>query len=169
MQWGWRLRRGLVVIQFAITQVLIICTLAAAYQMRYLNTVPLGYDTEAVVEFSIPDQTETTLRTLKNELLQAAAVQHVTFSNSGASSGNTWGSNFYYHKDGERLENETQVKLVDLDYLDTYRMTLVAGEDFVPTDSVTGIIVNEAFVDLMGFATPDEGEVALKPEWMRAL
>lgn len=150
------LRRGLVVFQFAITQVLIICTLAAMYQMHYLYTRPLGYDTEAIVEFSLPERNETTLRTLKNELLQTAAIQHVTYSNSGASSGNIWGSNFYYVKDDERLENETQVKLVDTDYIETYQMNLVAGAPFIPTDSVTGFVVNEAFVDLMGYAMPEE-------------
>lgn len=150
------LRRGLVVCQFAISQVLIICTLAAMYQMQHLHDVPLGYETEAIVEFDIPLQDETALRTLKNELLQSTAIQNVTYSNSGASSGNTWGSNFYYHKDGERLENHTQVKLVDLDYIETYQMSLIAGEHFIPSDSVNGFIINEALVRLMGFASPEE-------------
>ncbi len=150
------LRRGLVVFQFAISQVLIICTLAAMNQMQHLYTLPLGYDTEAVVEFSLPTNNETTLRTLKNELLQTTAIRHVTYSNSGASSTNIWGSNFYYLKDDERLENETQVKLVDHDYIETYQMTLVAGEAFVPTDSVAGFIVNEALVAVMGYASPSE-------------
>ena len=159
------LRRGLVIFQFAITQVLIICTLVAAYQMRFLHTVPLGYDPEAIVEFNIPVRDETTLKTLKNELLQAAAVRYVAYSNSGASSDNTWGSIFRYHKDGEQLDNETQVKLVDLDYIETYQMTLVAGANFVSTDSVTSFIVNEAFVKLMGYPAPEEALGALVETW----
>ena len=150
------LRRGLVVFQFAISQVLIICTLVTMQQMRYVNTAPLGYEPDAIVEFDLPDQDKTNLRTFKNELLQSTAIQNVSFSNTGASSGNIWGSNFYYYKDENRHENEAENKFVDLDYIDTYRMTLLAGENFTPTDSVSGFIVNQAMVEVMGFASPEE-------------
>lgn len=150
------LRRSLVVLQFAISQALIITTFAAVFQMRYLADVPLGYNTEAVVEFAIPVRNDNTLQTLENELLRSSDVQSVTFSNSGATSNNTWGSNFYYYLGEERLENNTQVKLVDTDYIDTYQMTLLAGENFIPTDSSTTYIVNEALVRIMGLTEPSE-------------
>ena len=159
------LRRGLVIFQFAISQVLIICTLAAMYQMRYLHSVPLGYETDALVQFRLPERDQTRLRTLKQELLRSTAIRNVTYSNSGASSSNIWGSNFYYHKDDERLENETQVKLVDIDYIETYRMTLVAGDNFIPTDSVSSFIVNEAFVALTGYAAPEDALGTIVEIW----
>ena len=159
------LRRGLVIFQFAISQVLIICTLAAMHQMRYLHRVPLGYETDALVQFSLPERDALQLQTLKQELLRSSAIRNVTYSNSGASSSNIWGSNFYYHKDDERLENETQVKLVDTDYIETYQMTLVAGDHFVPTDSVTSFIANEAFVALMGYAAPEEALGTIVEIW----
>jgi len=150
------LRRTLVVLQFAISQALIITTFAAVFQMRYLADVPLGYNTEAVVEFAIPVREDATLRTLENELLRSADIQSVTFSNSGATSNSTWGSNFYYYLGEERLENNTQVKLVDTDYIDTYQMTLLAGENFIPSDSTTTYIVNEALVRIMGLTEASE-------------
>lgn len=156
------LRRSLVVLQFAISQVLIITTVAAVLQMRYLADVPLGYNTEAVVEFAIPERNGDTIRTLENEMVRSSEIQHVTFSNSGATSSNTWGSNFYYYLGEERLENNTQVKLVDTDYVDTYQMTLLAGENFDPnrtyssSDSTTSYIVNEALVRIMGLSDPSE-------------
>jgi len=150
------LRRSLVVLQFAISQVLIICTLAAMHQMQYLHNAPLGYEPEAVVEFEVPARDATRLKTMKDQMLQSAAVQTVSYSNTGASSGNTWGGNFYYHKDGERLENNSQVKFVDTDYIDTYQMALVAGANLTPADTVNGFIINESMVHLMGFESPDE-------------
>lgn len=161
------MRRGLVVVQFAISQVLIICTLAAMWQIRHLHNVPLGYDTEAIVEFAVPQPDETTLETMKNRMLQSAAIQHVTFSNSGASSGTTWASNFHYERGDERIENHTQMKLVDPDYVETYGMTLLAGSDFdeLPPDSVTHFVANEAFVKLIGFDTPEEALGTFVDSW----
>jgi ABC-type antimicrobial peptide transport system permease subunit len=118
--------------------------------------VPLGYEPEAVVEFEIPARDATRLKTMKDQMLQSTAIQTVSYSNTGASSGNTWGSNFNYHKDGERLENNTQVKFVDIDYIDTYQMTLLAGNNLTPADTVNGFIANESLVRLMGFETPAE-------------
>lgn len=159
------LRRSLVVVQFAISQVLIICTVTAMWQMDYLYSAPLGYNTEAVVEFNIPVRDNTKRATFKNQLLQEAAFTHVTFSNSAASSGNTWGSNFYYTKSGERHENETQIKLVDADYIPTYEMNLLAGENFLPGDSINKVIVNETAVRAMGFEHPEEALGTLVELW----
>ncbi|MEL6446020.1 MAG: FtsX-like permease family protein [Bacteroidota bacterium] len=145
-------RRGLVVVQFAISQVLIIGTLAAVYQTQYLRSAPLGYDTSAVVEFEIPDNT-VDLATLATRLEAHSAIDEVTFSNSGATSGSTWAGNFHYEKDTTRIENNAQIKLVEEDYLRTYRMPLVAGRDFVRGDS-SSFIINEALAELMGYENP---------------
>ncbi|MEL6613212.1 MAG: ABC transporter permease, partial [Bacteroidota bacterium] len=145
-------RRGLVVVQFAISQILIIGTLAAVYQTQHLRSAPLGYDTSAVVEFEVPDQ-QADLATLATRLEAHSAIEQVTFSNSGATSGSTWAGNFHYEKDTTRFENNAQIKLVEEDYLETYRMSLVAGRDFVRGDS-SSIIVNEALAQLMGFENP---------------
>ncbi len=161
------MRRGLVVVQFAISQVLIISTLAAMWQIQHLHNLPLGYDTEAVVEFAIPERDETRLETMKDRMLQSTAIQHVTYSNSGASSGNTWAGNFHYERDGERIENNTQMKLADPDYVETYGMTILAGADFdvIPPDSLTHFVVNEAFVELMGYTSPDEAIGTVVDAW----
>ncbi|MEM8556387.1 MAG: FtsX-like permease family protein [Bacteroidota bacterium] len=147
-------RRGLVVVQFAISQILIIGTLAAVYQTQYLRSAPLGYDTSAVIEFEVPDNT-VDLATLATRLEAHSAIEQVTFSNSGATSGSTWAGNFHYEKDTTRIENNAQIKLVEEDYLKTYRMPLVAGRDFVRGDS-SSIIINEALAELMGYENPAE-------------
>ncbi len=150
------LRRGLVVFQFAISQVLIIATLVAALQMQHLYDMPLGYDTEAIVEFYLPVQDQAIHETLRNELVSSPNISNVTFSNSGATSGSTWAGGFDYEIDGEQREQETQVKFVDMNYIETYGMNLLAGQHFPHDDSSSGFIINEAMVDLMGFATPEE-------------
>ena len=46
---GISLRRGLVVAQFAISQVLIIGTIVAVSQMNFVNNADLGFNKEAVL------------------------------------------------------------------------------------------------------------------------
>ncbi|GAB5519378.1 MAG: ABC transporter permease [Rhodothermales bacterium] len=150
------LRRTLIVFQFAISQVLIIATVVTAYQLQHLRNASLGYDTSAIVEFYIPDRDASVLETLRNELQRSSAIENVTFSNSGATSGSTWGTNFHYEVGDQRLEHNTQVKLVDTGYLDTYKMNLLVGRNFVHADSVTGVIINESMVKLMGLQEPQE-------------
>ncbi|WP_408641409.1 ABC transporter permease [Spirosoma telluris] len=49
------LRRGLIVFQFAISQMLIIGTIIAYSQMKYVRTADLGYNKDAVLTVNIPD------------------------------------------------------------------------------------------------------------------
>ncbi|MEM1127315.1 MAG: FtsX-like permease family protein [Bacteroidota bacterium] len=149
-------RRGLVVTQFAISQILVIGTLAALYQTQYLRTAPLGYETSAVVEFDIPQEREgVDLDTFVARLVAHGPIEQATLSNSGATSNSTWLGDFNFEKEGQQIENDAHIKLVEEDYLETYRMRLLAGRDFVPGDS-SGILVNEAMVRLMGYDAPAE-------------
>ena len=157
---GLNMRRGLVVIQFMISQLLIISTLVMMQQMDYFYRMPLGYDQNAILEVFLPDQDLQTLRTLKTELLRDPNISHVSFSNSGASSQNQWWSNFIYKPadaaDENIIEDNTQVKLVDKDYLNTFGMNLIAGEGFLQADSVDRFIVNEQMIHALGFKEPSE-------------
>ena len=149
-------RRGLVAFQFAISQVFIICTLVAMQQMKYIASAPLGYDTEAVVEFPVPTRNDGKIGLLQERLAGDGSILGATWSNSGATSGNSWSSSLGLRKDGELIEADAQVKLVGHDYLDVYGMELIAGRNFVESDSASGIIVNEAFISEMGYATPED-------------
>jgi predicted lysophospholipase L1 biosynthesis ABC-type transport system permease subunit len=53
---GFTLRKGLVIVQFAISQLLIIGTIVVARQMNFLQNEDLGFDKEAVVSFYLPDK-----------------------------------------------------------------------------------------------------------------
>jgi ABC-type antimicrobial peptide transport system permease subunit len=150
------IRRGLVVFQFAISQVFIICTIIAMQQMSYFGSASLGYDTDAIVEFAVPTRDDGKIELLKDRLSQSSLISGATYSNSGATSQSTWASSLVIMMDDGPLESGAQVKLVDYDYIDVYGMNVIAGVDFVQTDSATGIIVNQTFVDKHGFDSPED-------------
>lgn len=148
---GLTLRRSLIVVQFTITQILIIGTLIIGSQIKYFQNQDLGYDEEAIIEVEIPDQEKQVLETFKNWLKNQSSIRNVTFSNTGTTSGNTWAGNYVVMEDSVKLENNAQVKYVDEDFVDTYGLTIVAGEDLTSADSVNKYLVNEAFARQVGY------------------
>lgn len=150
---GASLRKGLVVFQFAISQVLIISMIVMWYQMDYFSQVDMGFNKEAVVEVPVPELDETTLKQFRQQLMQQTSILELTYSNTGTASENVWSSGYKLYDEDQIQEGHAQIKFVDEHFTETYELEMVAGEDFVPTtsDSVTQILVNEAFAKSRGF------------------
>ncbi len=148
---GLTLRRSLIVAQFTITQILIICTVVIVSQINFFQNHDLGYDKEAIIEINIPNQDNGVLSTFKNKLLAESSIQNVTFSNTGATSNNVWGGNYIIFKDTTRIENNAHIKFVDEDYVDTYGLTILAGENLTPSDTINKFLVNESFAKQIGY------------------
>ncbi|MEL7004330.1 MAG: FtsX-like permease family protein, partial [Bacteroidota bacterium] len=153
------LRKGLIVIQLFISQVLIIGIVIIYSQVDYFMETPVGLDTETILQFDIPDPAKSTTATLKNELLRMNGVSNVSFSSTGSISDNVWGGNFKFDNGSEMVENHTSVKLIDANYVKTHGLTIIAGnnlKDIVPTDSTRRYLINEEFVKMLGLDTPEE-------------
>src|SRR6202012_4338818 len=69
---GFTLRKGLVVAQFAISQILIVGTLVVAHQMDFFQNQDLGFNKDAIISFHIPDKTKRAV--LENELVNNPGV-----------------------------------------------------------------------------------------------
>ena len=150
---GRSLRRGLVVLQFVISQMLMVGTLVVILQMRYVQTQDLGLRTEGVVTVPLPGD-NSKLEALKNRLKEDSRIRSVTFSWTSAISNNNWDSNALYQKDGETKLITTDLKFADEDYIATHGLTLLAGRDYSHADTMKELVVNEAFVHRMGIQNP---------------
>jgi putative ABC transport system permease protein len=87
---GFNLRRSLVVLQFVISQLLIIGTVVLISQMNYLRNKELGFRQDAIINVQIPvseqptaEGGESKMRTLRDELLTIPGVEATSLSNSG--------------------------------------------------------------------------------------
>ena len=154
---GVSLRRGLVVLQFAISQVLIIGTIIAVTQMNFIKNADLGFNKEAVLVI-LGNNDSTSLRQLssfKQSLLQIPDVQTVSFSSDVPSSDNTWSSNFAFnHKSDEPFM--VTMKFADEDYFDTYDLQLVAGRKYEKSDTMKEVVINETLMQKLGIKNPGE-------------
>ena len=74
------LRRGLVVFQFLTAQILIIGAIVVAKQMHFVQSQPLGFTKNNVVDISLPENKPEQLKLLKDKLAAIPGVSSVSFS-----------------------------------------------------------------------------------------
>jgi ABC-type antimicrobial peptide transport system permease subunit len=156
---GISLRRGLVVFQFIIAQALIIGTLIIVKQMNYFMNQPLGFDKDAIVNVPFrPDSTGSKLTDyLRQELLQVNGVQAVTFSsNTPVEDDNNRFTKLKFDHSIKDEDFQAIVKFADNDYVQTYKLKLVAGRNLLPSGMTREFLVNESFVKSLGLKNPEE-------------
>ncbi|MBC7922414.1 MAG: ABC transporter permease, partial [Ferruginibacter sp.] len=129
------LRRGLIVAQFAISQVLIIGTLVVTTQMDYAKQADLGFNRDALLMMPVPVQDKTKMETMRNRMLQVPGVEKISLHYTAPASGSNNTSNLRYDT---RTKDEVfyiNTKPADRHYLDTYGLKLVAGRNLVQSDT----------------------------------
>jgi putative ABC transport system permease protein len=142
------LRKGLVIIQFAITQVMIIGTLIVASQMDFFLNQDLGFEKDAIVSFPTGARADV----LRQKLQDNPGVQQLSF----ASAGPAFNSNFTPFASPElgMVENDvTELKMVDENYIPMYHLQVLAGEPIIKAaegDTVSNVIVNQTLVRRLG-------------------
>ena len=151
---GLSLRRALVVIQFSISQALIIGTIVVVMQIRFIQSQPLGFDQEAILTAYIPVQDHQQIETLRNRLLSVSGVEGVTFCLGTPIANSNSNSNFSY-PDGGVTENYTaNFKIADEQYIDFFDLELLAGRSIRPSDSLKAAVINEQVLNILGFESP---------------
>lgn len=159
------MRKGLVVFQFFISQLLIMGTIVIVSQMNYFRSKDLGYNSDAVVTIPIPEReraaTDTTktaskMRTLKTEIMRIAGVEAASLCNTPPSSGSVNGTGFILEGESDEQRKDTQVKNIDGDYAALFGLKMLAGENIQDRDTTTGYLVNREFARVAGFTNPQD-------------
>jgi putative ABC transport system permease protein len=152
------LRQALVVVQFALSALLIVSTLIVFRQTKYLNNKDLGFSKEQVLHFQIQGDIAQKLETFKSELRQSPNILSVT-SGYGLPGDQYAGDGIALPgKDGDK-DYSANVFIGDHDYVKTLGLRIIAGRDFskdMATDVKEAFIINETAVKELGFGTPEK-------------
>ena len=166
------LRHALVVVQFALSALLIVSTIIVYKQTQYLNDKDLGFSKEQIVYFQIRGDVETNLETFKSELKRSPNISSVT-SGYGLPGDQYAGDGVKIPgKEGEK-DYSAKVFIGDHDYIKTLGLRVIAGRDFSKdrtTDEREAFIINETAVKEFGFGTPEKaiGQPMYWEEWVPA-
>jgi putative ABC transport system permease protein len=160
------LRKVLVVAQFFIAQVLIICTLVVSSQLSFFRNTSLGFAKEAVINISIPDNDIVKLEALRNRLQTDPDVKGVSFSLGAPISDNQFGTGMFLTDKGDADRYSMKLKLADPQYKDVYGIELLEGRWFLESDEKLAnlkgeerqwsYVLNEEAVKQLGFSSPKE-------------
>ncbi len=142
----FNLRAILVVLQFAVSIILLVCTLVVKEQIHYIRDFKVGYTKDQIVVFEINDsRIRDRLDIIKNDLLQ---VPHVLKVSSSMSLPNSMHSQTRFRWAGmpEDLEAPVYVGFADDTFVDLYGLEIVEGRKFsreFPADKKGAILINE--------------------------
>jgi putative ABC transport system permease protein len=165
---GGNARKYLVVFQFVIAQMLIIGTLVVADQMEFLHSKPLGFSREAIVNVTLPDNKREPRELFGQVVGSLPGVEKVSFGIGAPTADAQFGTDFSLTERGREEEFNVDVKPVDVNYLETYGMELVAGRWFYESEEKLAdiklpekeqrytFVVNEALVRKLGFTSNEE-------------
>jgi ABC-type antimicrobial peptide transport system permease subunit len=151
------LRRLLIIIQFSIVQIFIISTLVVSIQMEFFKNKDLGFfNDDPILLAPMPDIEHHEI--FKQKLLSNPAITDVSFASSGPMSfyNTHYGTTFRQPHQPEEEGKVCEMKGIDRDYLDFYKLELIAGRNIESTKKeFTEFIVNEKLIEAVGW-TPEE-------------
>lgn len=153
---GISLRKVLVITQFVIAQVLVICTLMGIRQIRYFYHVDPGFNKSNVYTAPMPDRENPVLRArLMQSLLSHPEVEEVSYGLSTPSTpdGTKWSRTVHYAGLPEGAAT-FRLQFTDTNYQHFFRIPILAGRAFEASDTNNQVMINETAARNMGFADP---------------
>lgn len=148
---GVSLRRGLVTVQFAIAQLLIIGAVVISLQMRYALDADWGFQRESLVTVPVPDTAKLTV--LERQLSQIPGVQRLSLCSAAPATGSSNRTFFQYENRSEPEKWAVNFIWGDEHYANTFGLQLATGQNFDPADPQPQCLVNETFVQNLNLGT----------------
>lgn len=149
-----RLRRVLVVFQFAVSILLIVCTMIMYRQINYMLNKDVGFNKEQLIVINRADAIGKKMKSFKESVKSIPGVVNISSSTAVP---NRTNNNNGYGMEGRKDESFLIVtNWVDYDYLDTYGMKLTSGRSFSESFSTDkeSCLINESVVKNFGINDP---------------
>jgi putative ABC transport system permease protein len=160
---GSLFRKILVVIQFTVSVIMIICTLVVFRQLNYLKTTDQGFDQKNVISLQLNGPMTRKYPVLKQVLHENQNIKYVTSTNTAVGEGS--GKVIFSVETDQGMSNRgVNFAVVDYDFIEALGIKIIKGRNFqldMPSDTLSGVVVNETFVKRMGWTEPVGKKVEL--------
>jgi len=156
---GVSLRKGLVVFQFVIAQLLILGTVVVVRQMHLFRNRPMGFEKAATAYIELPSDSadRTKYGYLKQELSRVPGVVNTSLCMDVPSSAMSMEQEFYFDNRAAKGDFKVGMQFADTDYLATFHIGLAAGRlPYNRDTAVRELLVNETLVKMLGLRSPEE-------------
>ena len=149
---GW-FRKSLLIVQYSISILLIICTLVVIRQIQYLENKPLGFDKEQIIVIDVGNEVSDKSHLLEEKLLSHPNILLTSTTRSSVGNGSYTTT---VVPEGYEDELNTRVFGVDQEFFETYGIKLLEGRTFLKGSSADSgnLVINRALADFMGWENP---------------
>ncbi|MEO1052330.1 MAG: ABC transporter permease [Bacteroidota bacterium] len=146
------IRSSLVVFQFGISVLLIICTSLVYEQLQYFQHKNLGFDKDKIMVLYNTNLLGTNNEAFKNDLISKNGIQTASYSNHVIPGTN---NTTVFRAAASENDHIMSTYFTDYDHLETFGFELVEGRYFsrdFPSDS-NAVVINQAVLDEVGWET----------------
>jgi predicted permease len=146
------IRKGLVVLQFTISIILIISTIIVYNQIQHIKNRDIGYNKENVIQTGLRGEMKKNFQVIKQQLLSSGYVENAAMSNlNQLYMGSSTGGYEWEGKDPSKKVLVTQ-DLISPEYIKTMGIQITKGRDFYtdPKQDSLNVIINETFAKIIG-------------------
>jgi ABC-type antimicrobial peptide transport system permease subunit len=151
------LRKILVVFQFTLSIILIVCTIVVSNQLNFIQNYNLGFDKNQILYFPMNHELMDKSISLKSELLQNPQILDVTATSSKIGIQPMWSVDLN-NWEGNNGEKSLLLSMIstDYDFLETFQIEIVSGRYFSRSFSTdtAAFVLNEAAIKEMGLNNP---------------
>ena len=151
------LRRTLVVLQFSISMIMLICTWVVYSQLSYLKKKDLGFNKDQVMTVTVNtgEDERSKIFAMNNELRSLPGVKTVGTGNCYPGSPNINLNLFRVQTKTGYVDKAVECYGIDENYLVALGIPMVKGRNFLNlADTLHSIVVNEAMVKHFGWDNP---------------
>ena len=151
------LRRTLVVLQFSIAMIMLICTWVVYSQLSYLRKKDLGFNKAQVMMVTVNTGQDERgkINSMNNEFRSLPGIKEVGTGNSYPGAPNINLNLFTVETDSGKVDKGIECYAVDERYFPTLGITMVKGRNFSsPADTAHSIVVNETMAKQFAWKEP---------------
>lgn len=147
------IRKGLVVVQFTISIVLIISTIIVYRQIQHIKSRQLGFNKNNLLSMDMVGNMANNYSSIKNDLLNTGVVDNVALSDHSTIQGGNNTSGLIWQ--GQAAESNILIsqRYVTSSFMKTSGINVIKGRDFETNDSMEGkklnVLITQSFEKLM--------------------
>jgi putative ABC transport system permease protein len=146
------IRKGLVVFQFSVSIVLIICTVLVYQQVQHIRNRQLGYEKNNLLDMRLTGKMKENFSGIRQDLLNTGVVENAALCSTESLYTSDNSSNFSWEGKDPNSSILISRRPISPEYIATMGMQLIEGRDFytnVKADSAN-ILITETMARLLG-------------------
>ncbi len=156
---GALLRKGLVISQFTISVVMIVCTIIVYNQISFMRDQDLGFNMDQVMIVETDGSAQQ--KRMIDELEKIPSIVSISTAATvpGGGGDNSQALSKIVNQQGNEQTLTIERYRIDDEYIDQFGLKLLAGRNFsreLASDSLNSMIINEKALQLLGYSDPQE-------------